>query len=212
LGINKNIGLSLMNQRIRSEEKFKQAVLELQEKLMKEGIEISQDEINFLIEKKEISQDATKDMINAIMVLKRSGISLVYTDEKGKTVNTIKQAFTIETMLENYYPKLNEDKKEQIKKELEALGINKNIGQSLVHQRSKSEEKFKQAVLKLQEELKQEGIDLSQEEIESLISSKRTTAQDIGKVSYDAPTAGCDEKQEFMQGLDRTIKERGRAS
>ena len=51
-------------------------------------------------------------------------------------------------------------------------------------------------------------------ELVSWIDSQQRTniAQDIGKASYDAPTVGCDEKQEFMQGLERTIKERGRAS
>jgi len=97
------------------------------------------------------------------------------------------------------------------KEELEALGINKNIDSSLMNQKSRSEEKFKQTVLKLQEELKQEGINLSQVEIDSLISSRQTTAQDIGKASYDAPTAGCDEKQDFMKSLERTIEERGKA-
>jgi predicted Fe-Mo cluster-binding NifX family protein len=57
---------------------------------MQEGIELSQDEVNVLIDR-QISQDATQDMINAIEVLKKNGISLVYKDEKGKIVNTIKK-------------------------------------------------------------------------------------------------------------------------
>ena len=52
--------------------------------------------------KKQKSQNPTEEVLNAIEVLKRNGINLVYEDEKGKIVNTIKKEDTIEKMLERY--------------------------------------------------------------------------------------------------------------
>jgi len=154
---------------------------------------------------------ATDNFIDALIVLKKNGVNLVYLKENGKRANAIQNKYTIKKMLEAYQPKLTEDQKEKIRAELEEIGINKKIGQSLSEQKKKQNiEKFSQAVLELQQQLKEEGIELSEEEIKSLMP-KEKTSQDLGKATYDATTAGCDKMQEFMQGLEQTIKESGRA-
>ena len=172
LGINYNIGYSLNNQKSKNKENFKLAVLELQEKLRQRSLEFSQEEIEILMELQR-SQDPTQDIINTIKTLKKNGINLVYKNENGKIVNTIKQADTIQTMLENYIPRLTKEELGKIKEELEKLGVNENIGQSLGHRKkSNNIQKLSLEFQKIKQELEQEGIDFSHEEIEALVGRK----------------------------------------
>jgi len=62
------------------------------------------------------------------------------------------------------------------------------------------------------EEYKKEHPELEEvmEIVQWIENRKRTkTAQDLGQASYDATTVGCDEKQEFMEELEKAIEERG---
>ena len=150
LGINQNIGTSLrMQKKDKNKEKFEKALIELRTKLEQEGIEITADEWGILVEKIQISQNPTEDMVNAIEVLKRNGINLVYEDKDGKIVKTIQYRDTIETILERY-PNLTKEQKEKIQEELEELGTNQNIGSSLSQQKlDRNKEKFEKALIEL---------------------------------------------------------------
>ncbi len=191
-----NIGVIQRNQKSRNRDIYEQYLREARdktgEKIFNDGV------IAFLVKK----QDATRDLVDILIILQSNGIDVRTIPKKNKIFIDYLKEQNEKRLDQN---KINIDK---ILKEIEEKGIvteDFNIGNRQQRQKLDKRDKYEQY---LREAKNENGERIfSDEVIESLLET-RTNAQDIGKASYTASTSGCDEKQEELNSLENNIEER----